>query len=126
MIMTPLERFIRCLEEDEEQCGSMVRFDRLGNRVLVPAGGTLQTGRNGRGVAIPKGFIAREDYVGQMHAIPPGKILKIGKNGSGVVVCPGEATTQKKGQIVVHRKNPNNESHKPSCLELLQWTQMGG
>jgi hypothetical protein len=127
MFMTLMERFKKCLlEEDEEPCGSMVRVDKLGNRVVIPYGGTLQSGKNGRGVAIPKGFTAKEDHVGQMHAIPPGKVLKIGTNGSGVVVCPRESTSEKRGQIVVNRRNPKNESRKPSCLDLLEWSRMDG
>jgi len=121
--MTLYERqLLQILREDEEPCRGTVRFDRLGNRVVIPYGGAMQTGRNGRGVAIPKGFTAKEDDTGQYHAIPPGKVLKIGTNGKGVVICPGESTSEKSGQILVNRKKTKNESHRPSCLELLQWT----
>lgn len=124
--MTFMERFKKCLlEEDEEQCGSMVRVDKLGNRVVIPYGGTLQSGKNGRGVAIPKGSTCKEDHIGQMHAIPPGKVLKIGKNGVGVVVCPSESTTERKGQIVVNQKNAKHENKKStSCLKLLEWSRI--
>jgi hypothetical protein len=119
--MTHFERrFLEILREDEEPCRGTVRNDKLGNRVVIPYGAKMQIGRNGRGVAIPKGFTSKEDEVGQMHALPPGKVLKVGSNGKVVVTCPGESTSEKKGQIVIMGKKTKNESHRPSCLELLQ------
>jgi hypothetical protein len=118
-----LREDMELLGEDEEPCRGTIRTDKLGNRVAIPYGGTMQTGSNGRGVPIPKGFTATEDDVGQMHAIPPGKILKIGRNGHGVVICPGESTSEKSGQIVINHKKTKNESRRLSCLELLQRTK---
>lgn len=118
-------RFIKALREDLsetqlESCRSTFRTDKLGNRVEVPHGGSYVVGKNGRGKGIRKGNTAKEDNTGQYHDIPPGHVLKTGSNGKGVVVCPGDYTSEKKGQVVVNRKKTKNESRKLSCLELLQ------
>jgi hypothetical protein len=104
----------------ENSCRSTFRSDMLGNRVEVPYGGTYAVGKNGRGKGIRKGNTAKEDATGQVHDLPPGHVLKAGSNGKGVVICPGEPTSEKKGQIVVNRKKTKNESRRLSCLELLQ------
>jgi hypothetical protein len=128
MIMTKFERtFLQIIREDdsqednEELCRSTYRTDKLGNRVEVPYGGTYAVGKNGRGKGIRKGNTAKEDATGQVHELEPGQVLKTGSNGSGVAICPGESTSEKKGQIVVNRKKPKMESRKLSCLEMLKW-----
>ncbi len=124
--MTLFERnFIAALREEDpetlqESCRSTFRTDKLGNRVEVPYGGTYHVGKNGRGKGIRKGNTAKEDSTGQVHDLKPGHVLKAGSNGKGVSVCPTEATSEKKGQLVVNRKKTKMESRKLSCLELLQ------
>ena len=117
------QRFIELLREDEEKCRSTFRTDKLGNRVVVPFGGTYKAGKNGRGVGIPKGWDAQEDSVGQYHGIPPGKTLKIGTNGSGLVICPSESTFERNGQLMKTKKT-KTESRKLSCLDLLRWGKL--
>lgn len=104
----------------EESCRSTFRTDKLGNRVEVPYAGTYAVGKNGRGKGIRKGNTAKEDATGQVHDLAPGEVLKVGSNGSGTAICPGESTTEKKGQIVVNRKKIKTESRQLSCYELLQ------
>jgi hypothetical protein len=118
--------FLKALREDasqedsEELCRSTFRTDKLGNRVEVPYGGSYVVGRNGRGKGIRKGNTAKEDATGQVHELEPGQVLKTGSNGSGVAICPGESTSEKKGQIVVNRKKTQIESRRLSCLLLPQ------
>ena len=117
--------FIAALRENDsevlpESCRSTFRTDKLGNRVEVPYGGTYHVGRNGKGKGIRKGNTAKVDATGQVHDLKPGEVLKSGSNGKGVPICPGESTSQKKGQIVVNRKKPKLESSRLSCLTLLQ------
>jgi len=107
----------------KEDCPVTYRTDANGKRVKIPCGSSYRLGRNGHGTIIKAGDTAKEDELGQMHSVPPCQHLKAGTNKKAIPVCPGEATTEKNGQIMSRKKKIQNESRRLSCWELLHRTK---